>query len=73
MTFGLLNRIIEENNIPEDVTLMSDSGWECDATDMDGIYYNSESNIIVFTQYASEYNSYHKDSEWKMIYSYDIK
>lgn len=69
MTFGLLNKIIEENNIPDDVTLMSDSGWECDATEMDGIYYNSESNIIVFTQYASEFDSYQKDNKWKMLYS----
>lgn len=73
MTFGLLNRIIEENNIPEGVTLMSDSGWECDATEMDGVYYNSESNIIVFTRYASKYDSYQKDNKWKMIYSNDSK
>ena len=73
MTFGLLNRIIEENNIPENVTLMSDSGWECDATEMDGVYYNSESNIIVFTQYASKFDSYQKDNKWKMIYSNDSK
>ena len=50
MTFAELNKIIEENNIPHDVKLMSDSGWECDATDMDGVYYNKEKNEIVFTQ-----------------------
>ena len=50
MTFAELNKIIEENNIPHDVKLMSDSGWECGATDMDGVYYNREKNEIVFTQ-----------------------
>lgn len=50
MTFAELNKIIEDNNIPHDVKLMSDSGWECSATDMDGVYYNREKNEIVFTQ-----------------------
>lgn len=50
MTFAELNKIIEENHIPHDVKLMSDSGWECSATDMNGVYYNRERNEIVFTQ-----------------------
>lgn len=50
MTFAELNKIIEENHIPHDVKLMSDSGWECSASDMDGVYYNKEKNEIVFTQ-----------------------
>ena len=64
MTFAELNKIIEENNIPHDVKLMSDSGWECSATDMDGVYYNREKNEIVFTQktmmrdYDDEYNEF---------------
>ena len=68
MTLGQLNKLMTEHNIPEDATLMSDSGWECDATDMDGIYYNPTENIVVFTQKADQYQSYHKDSEWKLIY-----
>ena len=50
MTFELLQRIIDENNIPHDVTLRSNSGWECDATEMDGIWYHRQDNIIHFTQ-----------------------
>lgn len=46
----LLERIIKENNIPKDVHFMSDSGWECDPTEMDGVFYNRQSNTIVFTQ-----------------------
>lgn len=50
MTFGEVKRIFEQNNIPDSAKLMSDSGWECDATDMDGIYYNRAQNVVVFTQ-----------------------
>lgn len=50
MTMELLCRIIEENNIPPDVHLLSDSGWECDPTEMDGVYYDRENNTMYFTQ-----------------------
>lgn len=50
MTFAELNKIIEENHIPHGVKLMSDSGWECGASNMNGVYYNKEKNEIVFTQ-----------------------
>lgn len=54
MTFAELKQIIEENKIPEDVALMSDSGWECDATDINKVFYCEEANAIIFT---SEYDS----------------
>lgn len=38
MTFDILQKIIKENNIPSNVHLTSDSGWECDATEMNGVY-----------------------------------
>lgn len=50
MTFKQLQRIIKQNNIPENVLLRSNSGWECCATDMDGIYYNPNNNQLHFTQ-----------------------
>ena len=50
MTFELLKKIIEENNIPENVTLRSNSGWECNATEMDGVWYRKGDNVIHFTQ-----------------------
>lgn len=69
MTFELLNEIIKQNNIPETVTLMSDSAWECDATDMDGIYYNSESNTIVFTRGRERtVYRYNEDPKWKRLF-----
>lgn len=50
MTFAILKKIIEKHNIPEDVELLSDSGWECGATEMDGVWYNAKLNVIEFTQ-----------------------
>ena len=50
MTFAILKKIIEKHNIPEDVELLSDSGWECSATEMDGVWYNAKLNEIQFTQ-----------------------
>lgn len=38
MTFEKLALLIERYNIPHDVEILSDSGWECNATNMDGIY-----------------------------------
>lgn len=68
MTFQKLNDLITQHNIPTDVKLLSDSGWECDATEMDGIYFNKRSNTIIFTQNLSEFNPYHKDKEWTPLY-----
>lgn len=67
MTVKELNQILTANNIPEDALLMSDSGWECCATDMDGIYYNPKENIIVFTQHFSEFEKYEKKPDWVRV------
>lgn len=67
MTFHALKQLLEKYNIPDDAKLMSDSGWECDATNMDGVYYNSKKNIIVFTQNISEYDDYFNDPDWKTL------
>ena len=48
MTFEALEKIIDDNNIPHDVRLMSDSGWECSPTEMDGVYYCKDNNTIIF-------------------------
>lgn len=66
MDFKTFKRIIEDNNIPDDVHLMSDSGWECDATEMDGVYYNRSLNLIVFTQERDR--GYETDDKDKGLY-----
>lgn len=44
MTVGKLAQIIKENNIPEDAVMLSDSGWECGPSDMNGVYYSKATN-----------------------------
>lgn len=62
LTFELLSKLITKYNIPHNVRFMSDSGWECDATDMRGIYYCAEKNIIIFTQgYDGDCLYYYRD------------
>ena len=60
MTFERLSKLINKYNIPKNVHLLSDSGWECGATEMCGVYYNKKQNVIIFTQEISEYESYDK-------------
>lgn len=50
MTYKQLTDIIKTHNISEDVHLVSDSGWECYDTEMDGVWYYAEKNTIIFTQ-----------------------
>lgn len=81
MTLEQLTDLMIQNNIPLNVRLMSDSGWECDATEMNGIWYHKKNNILVFTQ-GGKYEKekylehdegfgcfgYRKELGWKMIY-----
>ena len=67
MKLNTLLELINKHNIPKDVLLQSDSGWECDATDMDGVYYNRKLNVIVFTQCVSEYDHYFINSDWETL------
>lgn len=71
MTFEKLSQIINDNNIPSDVTLMSDSGWEGWATEMNGVFYNETQNVIVFTQDVSEYDGYLGVEGWRLLYGLD--
>lgn len=69
MTFELLNNIIEENNIPKNVHLLSDSGWECNETEMDGVFYNRNENKLVITQDGSYYDrAWFRKDGWELLY-----
>ncbi len=66
MTFEMLSEIIERHNIPKNVRLMSDSGWEVDATDMCGVFYNEQENILVFTQHTDDSDHY-SNEKWRIV------
>lgn len=70
MTIGEFKKILKKFNIPEDVTMLSDSGWECSETDMDGVWYNEEEKEIVFTQNGDEYErDYFGKPGWRLLHS----
>lgn len=64
MTAGELFEVFKQNDIPDNAVLMSNSGWEGDATNMDGIYYNKIENTVVFTQEFNKYDDYYKSPDW---------
>lgn len=68
MTFELLNKIISDNNIPHDVVLQSDSGWECCETETDGVLYNRSTNTIIFTQQGDYFDyRYFENDDWELL------
>ena len=82
MTFEKLAELIDKNNIPKNVALESDSGWECGPTGMDGVYYNQTKNMIVFTQGFCDISSVTLscyrgnipvEARKRLCYAYDIK
>ena len=69
MTIGEFSKLIKDNNIPEDAIMLSDSGWECGPSDMDGIYYSEGKNEIMITQEGNKYDRYYDNEEWHLIHS----
>ena len=69
MTVGKFVQILKENSIPEDAVMLSDSGWEWCATDMDGVYYNKVTNEIMFTQTGCRYEDYYDNPAWQLLHS----
>ena len=67
MKLNKLLKLINKHNIPDDVLLQSDSGWECDATNMDGVCYNKKLNVIVFTQSVNVSDYYFINSDWEIL------
>lgn len=60
-----VNEMIKKlEGIPEDAIVLSDSGWEADASSVDEVFFNEDDNEIVLTQFShsSEYDgpSYRK-------------
>jgi hypothetical protein len=58
MTYRELKEIIEKNDIPENVRIMSNSGWECGATPIEGIYYSKSKNeihLVSIDEFEEEY------------------
>ena len=61
MKLNKLLELIDKHHIPDDVSLGSDSSWEC------GVYYNRKLNVIVFTQGVDVIDYYFINSDWEML------
>lgn len=72
MTFNKVNEILKEAGVPGDAKFMSNSRWECCATDMDGIYYSKEENTVIFTQ-GSKYEDGCDYDGYKLLYKAQSK
>lgn len=66
LNFKLLQAIIKDNDIPEDVKLINGYGYEDDDSEMMGMWYNKEENIICFTENICEDN-YLRDPKWEFL------
>lgn len=70
MTIEKLEEIMAKHNIPKNVKIVSDSGLELYPTDMDGVWYNKNINLIIFTQeyhesYVKDLRNYGYEEDWK--------
>lgn len=46
ITVGVLIGLLIGNGIDSKAAIMTDSGWECDETEVDAIYYNSKPTYL---------------------------
>ena len=68
MILSVLNKIVSDNNIPYDAELRSDSGWECSDTEIDMVYYNYKTNVLMLTRKYGNYDTYEESEDWKLLY-----
>ena len=71
MTVGLFKQIMEENHILDDVTMLSNSGWECGPSEMDGIYYNPSEKTVTFTQAGTFDDLEFDDDHFELLHGYN--
>lgn len=67
---GTLIGIFINNQIDNDAVIMTDSGWECDATEVNMIYYNAKTNVIMLTRKYGNYDTYDDSEDWKLLWAH---
>lgn len=72
MTYGELKYILDKYNIPDDVHFLSNSGWECSETEMDGVYYKPNKNEVWFGQAwcLNEVEKEYKNNGFQVLYPF---
>lgn len=55
--------------LPSDVFIETDSGWECDATEVNTAYYSSQKNVLVLTwKPQGNYKYYEESPKWECVF-----
>ena len=62
-----LIKILEK--LPSDVFIETDSGWECDATEVNTAYKKKKKNVLVLTwKPQGNYKYYEKSPKWECVF-----
>lgn len=64
----MLIGIIINFNLPSDSEIRTDSGWECDDTEVDMVYYNSKTKVLMLTRRLGNYDTYEENEDWKLLW-----
>ena len=67
MTATELIKILEK--LPSDVFIETDSGWECDATEVNTAHYSSQKHVLVLTwKPQGNYKYYEESPKWECVF-----
>ena len=67
MNIENFKKLIEKYNIPEDIILQSDTGWECGYSDLSSIAYNKKEKRIVFLSDDTLIIPYYHTKDWQIL------
>ena len=67
MELEQLKCLCKKYNIPNDVILQSDTGWECGYSDLILIAYNEKEKRIVFLSDTTSTDDYYHTKDWKIL------
>lgn len=70
ITVGVLIELLTSNGIDPKAAIMTDSGWECDETEVDAIYYNSKTNVLMLTRELGNEYVYADCDDWELLWKH---
>ena len=68
ITIGELIGIVVMGNIDSVAMIMTDSGWECSETEVDLVYYNAKTKVLMLTRKYGNYDTYEESDDWKLVW-----
>lgn len=52
------------------VSVMTDSGWEGSETEVNLIYYNEATKVLMLTRKYGNYKTYEESDDWKLVWQH---